>query len=1164
MGYNIAFSGLSATAEAIDVTSNNIANAQTVGYKAGEFMFADEFFRAQDPQSMDRSGMGTARQGIRRDMNYGTVTDTQNPLDVALTGAGMFVLAKNTSGTVPTQTPDTFQFTRNGQFGVDANNRIVNENGMFVVGYPANTDGKSINKAQFSILTLDQSPMPAKQTTASTIAMNLDNRGNPIQATFDPTQVNSYTQTTSQTVYDAGGNQHTLSTYYAKQNPATLYFYPQNGGTNPTTATVFAFNPNQDISAAADNFTATQNLTSVPSGVDAAHSLATTATPATGAAVTNETLSGVTLTAYPPGQTSTYQMTMSDGTQIMVTAQQTTNAQGQNVVRYGYAADRYSTYVTVDGINVNRAIATTSQIGQGYAPSSSLTGSVAGPIPATGAVPGVAITSADDVYNLSQLTLRSGDTVALGGVTFTATGQTTGAQLATQFAAFVNSGTAGTTGGFTGTFNAAWKGTAIDNGSGTLTLSATNPGAATTNLGSAVITNASITPAYTAGNGTSTYSTDAYNLASLNLSAGQSITLGGVTFTATASTTGASLATQYAAYLNNGTVGTSGTFSGALGASWAGATVATDSGSGLLTLTANTVAGPVANIGVATVSTPANVPAFTAGVNGSSKDYTVSLAGGGTAVVTVAPNGSISNVVLSGGSGYVAGQSIVIPAGALGVGSASVTLPAALSSANIAGVLDASYSGTSITASGLTTTNPTTPIRVGLGAGNTAPFVDVSLTVNAGNITGYTIVSEAGSSNVVPEGTTQITIPRGTNGSTAAVTLPIGAQPNDFLGTTVSNVSVGGALTGSAAAGNYTIGAQQVIGGLTGPFTPPSTVAGLGGIAGTYTVALQSTNGTGSGGVATINYGGNGTITSIQLSGGTGYSNDTITIPAGSLGAGSAALQLGTIGAANLVNGTQLTLTNGSGTPIPSAQTVINGSNGGQQTFAFSNGVSFTLNTPLGDSAAGIAAGLSGRVITVANNPVGTMAFVAGKNTDGLQRDQFGVPAYTTKTSLSTTVGSATRVNQLAITIDSTDMTAYSAAQSTYKNTQDGNTQAQLTAYMVDNSGILQATYDNGQTLMKGQLAIANFNNNAGLIPVGNNSFEMSGITGLQSGDAIYGTANTGNLGAIRSKAVESSNVDLTAELVKLMTLQRQYTANSQAVKVEAATIVDDAIRIGQ
>ena len=180
------------------------------------------------------------------------------------------------------------------------------------------------------------------------------------------------------------------------------------------------------------------------------------------------------------------------------------------------------------------------------------------------------------------------------------------------------------------------------------------------------------------------------------------------------------------------------------------------------------------------------------------------------------------------------------------------------------------------------------------------------------------------------------------------------------------------------------------------------------------------------------------------MSGGTGYTNDTLTIPAGSLGSGSAAVTLGAVAASNLVNGTQLTLSNGVGTPIPSAQTVIAGSAGGAQTFTFSNGITFTLNTPVGDTASGIATGLNGKVITVGNNPVGTMAFVAGKNIDGLQRDQFGVPAYTTKTSLSTTVGSAVRVNQLAITIDSTNMTAYSAAQSTYTNTQDGNTQAQF------------------------------------------------------------------------------------------------------------------------
>ena len=65
MAYGISLSGLQSASEAIDVTSNNIANAQTVGYKTGEYVFADQFFRAQDPQNKDRAGMGAYRQALR-------------------------------------------------------------------------------------------------------------------------------------------------------------------------------------------------------------------------------------------------------------------------------------------------------------------------------------------------------------------------------------------------------------------------------------------------------------------------------------------------------------------------------------------------------------------------------------------------------------------------------------------------------------------------------------------------------------------------------------------------------------------------------------------------------------------------------------------------------------------------------------------------------------------------------------------------------------------------------------------------------------------------------------------------------------------------------------------------------------------------------------------
>jgi len=143
-------------------------------------------------------------------------------------------------------------------------------------------------------------------------------------------------------------------------------------------------------------------------------------------------------------------------------------------------------------------------------------------------------------------------------------------------------------------------------------------------------------------------------------------------------------------------------------------------------------------------------------------------------------------------------------------------------------------------------------------------------------------------------------------------------------------------------------------------------------------------------------------------------------------------------------------------------------------------------------------------------------------------------------------------------------MTAFASAAQTYDSSTNGNPFSQLTAYTVDNEGKLVASYDNGKTRVKGQLVIANFNNKGGLIPTGGNSFEASGNTGVQSGDVIYSKANRGGIGAIRSKTVETSNVDLTSELVKLMILQRNYSANSQAVKISAATLIDDALRIGQ
>jgi flagellar hook protein FlgE len=223
---------------------------------------------------------------------------------------------------------------------------------------------------------------------------------------------------------------------------------------------------------------------------------------------------------------------------------------------------------------------------------------------------------------------------------------------------------------------------------------------------------------------------------------------------------------------------------------------------------------------------------------------------------------------------------------------------------------------------------------------------------------------------------------------------------------------------------------------------------------------------------------------------------------------------------------------------------------------------------PVGQDAA--ATGLStvkiGGILTNEQTSLGTVAFVGGKNIDSLSRDAFGTPQFDTQFKIDASGGTGSGWGQttnggvVQFTLKSTDMTAYSSAGQTYANSQDGSATSQLASYNVDSSGRLTAQYDNGSSVVKGQLILAYFNNLEGLIPNGNNTYEAS----QSSGEPLLSFPGDGTLGAIRSKAVEQSNVDLTEELVKLMVLQRQYSAVSQATKVMAATLIDDAINIGR
>ncbi len=122
---------------------------------------------------------------------------------------------------------------------------------------------------------------------------------------------------------------------------------------------------------------------------------------------------------------------------------------------------------------------------------------------------------------------------------------------------------------------------------------------------------------------------------------------------------------------------------------------------------------------------------------------------------------------------------------------------------------------------------------------------------------------------------------------------------------------------------------------------------------------------------------------------------------------------------------------------------------------------------------------------------------------------------------------------------------------------QDGFTTGRLTGVSVDAEGVVFARFTNGQSTSLGKLAMANFVNQQGLQQLGDTSWGES----FQSGDALLGEAGTASFGNIQSGALEASNVDLTAQLVQMITAQRNFQANAQVIET-ANTITQTVINI--
>jgi len=134
-----------------------------------------------------------------------------------------------------------------------------------------------------------------------------------------------------------------------------------------------------------------------------------------------------------------------------------------------------------------------------------------------------------------------------------------------------------------------------------------------------------------------------------------------------------------------------------------------------------------------------------------------------------------------------------------------------------------------------------------------------------------------------------------------------------------------------------------------------------------------------------------------------------------------------------------------------------------------------------------------------------------------------------------------------SVTLDLSGMTQNDRKWSVDKMTQDGYASGELTGVNVAKDGTLMASYSNGLTRAEGKVALARFTNPQGLAPNGNNNWVQTN----DSGPVLYGSAGSGSFGWVQGCALEESNVDLTAELVGMMTAQRAYQANAQTIKTQ-------------
>ena len=213
MSFYTSLTGLNAATSQLSVTSNNIANVGTTGFKRSRADFGDIFATSPLQKASSVIGQGVALKQVSQEFSQGNIQFSANSLDIAITGDGFF----------PLKSADGLQdiFTRNGTFMLNDSYNVVNSAGQALIAAAVDSSGKADLDNLSKLLIPRKTSGDAVATSEIQLGLNFPSDATVPVLPFDRNDPTTYNKTTAVTVYDAGGNGYLATVYYRKTQVAS-------------------------------------------------------------------------------------------------------------------------------------------------------------------------------------------------------------------------------------------------------------------------------------------------------------------------------------------------------------------------------------------------------------------------------------------------------------------------------------------------------------------------------------------------------------------------------------------------------------------------------------------------------------------------------------------------------------------------------------------------------------------------------------------------------------------------------------------------------------------------------------------------------------------------------------------------------------------------------